>query len=78
MAKPTDDEARLISALEARAGTINRLLDILRIGLENARDCRLRHTIQREIDYQIRELAGVHAERDQLRRRLHHKEDVSL
>lgn len=73
MAGPTGTQQTLLIAIEARATDLNRLLDLMHAGLVNARDARndrLIEWLDREIDYTIRQLAEVHAQRDALRREL--------
>jgi hypothetical protein len=70
MVKPTAAQQREIAELEDHAATLGRLLDILRLGLHNARDPRTIREIEAEITYTIERLAEVQARRDRLRRDL--------
>jgi hypothetical protein len=70
MTKPTDSQQRELRELEDHAATLSRTLDILRLGLGNARNPRTIRAIEVEMSYTIERLAEVQARRDALRRDL--------
>jgi hypothetical protein len=71
MARPTTELSALIAEIEDHIGSLNRLLDVLDYGLQNARRDKnhgLARAIDTEIQYTIRQLAQAKARRDTLRR----------
>jgi len=73
MTKPTSTQIALLAEIEHHTASLDRLLDILEMGLQNAEATRDRHlarAINEEITYTIRQLAEVKARGDALRRDL--------
>lgn len=65
--------AALVFELEAHAAALGRLIYVLNVGAEDARrrkDIRLLEHINRDIAYNIEQLAALHARRDAIRRQL--------
>ena len=67
---PTNDQRQLIASLEDQAALIGRFLDHLAADMARARSAAERAALQREIDYQTRELARVHRARDDIQHTL--------
>lgn len=67
---PTNSERQLIASLEDQAALINRFLDRLAADMARASSAAERAATQKEIDYQLRELARVHRARDDIQRAL--------
>lgn len=73
MTGPTAEQLTLLAELEHHAGSLSRLLGVLRTGLKNAKrakDARTIRAINAEIAYTIERLAEVQARRDALNRQL--------
>lgn len=70
MTGPTDAQRREIEDLEHHIATIHFLLDVLRIGLSNARTPQLAKRLDREIARQVERVAELKARRDALARQL--------